>query len=114
MIYNIFNATFLYRDQYGKLVFQIPTQNAILDQLNEKIMRYDSLNPIYSKGDGSDYIVKFNDYTYNFKSRVLYDITFFITKNFSNKVQKTYINLHINTMKQHDRKELPKIRLEEI
>ena len=113
MFYTIHNFQYLYKDQYGKHVFQSDSKdNNLLSQLCERIKKYESLNPIYLNNNALT--IRFNDTKHLFKPRVVYDLIFCIHRIYNEKNKKTYINLHITDMQQVGKKEISKIKIEDV
>lgn len=109
------NIQYLYCDQYCKHVFSLDEAPASINILYEKIKKYNSINPILKvKEKENSWIIKFNDTRHSWKKRVYYTIKFFIHKNYSEKTNLSYINLHIQEMVQRDKKKLKTVALEEI
>lgn len=114
MYYKLFKVQYLYKDQYGKQIFVAPANTQSMILLMKKIEKYSTINPIYQKDVDSDIIIKFNDTKHSFKSRVFYDLIYFIHRTKNPKTNKTYINVHISDAKQCNKKELEKVKIEDL
>ena len=114
MHYKLLNIQYLYKDQYGKHIFLVPKSALMIGLLKQKIDKYETINPVYQKTVESDFTIKFNNTAHNFKSRVFYDLIYFIHKNQNPKTKKYYINLHISDVKQCNKKAITKIAFESL
>jgi hypothetical protein len=115
MYYKVYGVTYLYSDQYRKLVFLVPKECDYIKDLYKIVKeKYDTISPIYQKDEKSDFQVRFGDYKHYFKERVQYDIIFSIHKNENKNTNKTYVNLYIEEMNTCERRILPKTRMEDL
>jgi len=108
--YELNNAKYLYKDQYGKQVFHFAEMPDSIKELDEKIKKYNSLNPIIFEKN----IIKFNDTKHVYKPREMYDLLYFVNKTENKKNQKVYINLHISDMIRQKQKAVPMISIENL
>jgi len=109
-MYELSNAKYLYKDQYGKQVFSLLEIPEHIKVLEEKIKKYDSLNPIILDKK----LIKFNDTKHIFKPREIYDLLYFINKTENKKNKKIYINLHITDIIRQKQKLIPMINIEQL
>ena len=112
--FQIATIQYLYKDQFGKHVFQFDYPNQLLDVIKNKSEKYNSINAIYQKPNKNEYIIRFNDTKHLYKSRLLYNLIFFIHRTVNERNKKTYINLHISDMFQIGKKTLNHISLDEL
>lgn len=114
--YQIAKAKYLYKDQYGKHVFEVKQMDNTLEQINKKCKDYETINPIYQKEEGSAYLVRFNSTDFNFKNKCDYSLSYYIQKTVKMKegTQKCYINLHINECVRLFKKQSIKTKIEDV
>lgn len=107
------NAQYLYQDEYGKHVFLVDKGSEHIAALYDRIKKFNTVNPIVVLKD-QNYKVKFNDVKHLWKSRVYYDVIYFIHRHDNANTKKVYINLHITDMQQRGKKDLTKVKISDL